>query len=526
MFDRRLETGIGLGSKQFVVAIALTAAVVAGPRIAGCSSGSERAVLETLPPSAGQSPTSSGPVSIGEQPAIASHLDQAGVETGQVAFAELLAHGERLFTAVFNALDGQGRPASTGTGSPRLPVQPAFVRTSGPDASSCVGCHNQPRIGGGGDFVSNVFVLAQEKDPVTFSVEAAQSNERNTLGMFGTGPLEMLAREMTVELRAIRDEALREAQSSRLPVTRPLLAKGVGFGQVTAMPDGRINPAGIEGVDWDLVVKPFHQKGAVVSIREFTNNALNHHHGMQSAERFGAGLDADLDGKADEVTTGDVTALTIFQAALPVPGRVLPANPQRRAAVDRGEALFGTVGCASCHLPTLTLDSPLFTEPSPFNEPGNLRLSEVRAPVSFDLASDGPGPRIERLPGSRALVRAYTDLKRHDLTDEDFTHFGNEQVAQGTLNGFLPAAVFTVPAAPRPKKQFLTRRLWDVGNSAPYGHRGDLTTLTAAISFHGGEARRIRDAYFLLAEDDRACVIEFLKSLQVLPEGSGREVVR
>jgi hypothetical protein len=30
-----------------------------------------------------------------------------------------------------------------------------------------------------------------------------------------------------------------------------------------------------------------HQAANVVSLREFTNNAFNQHHGMQSTERFG-----------------------------------------------------------------------------------------------------------------------------------------------------------------------------------------------------------------------------------------------
>ena len=50
------------------------------------------------------------------------------------------------------------------------------------------------------------------------------------------------------------------------------------------------------------------------SLREFTNNAMNHHHGMQTVERFGAGIDPDQDGHVDELTVGDVTAATIFQA--------------------------------------------------------------------------------------------------------------------------------------------------------------------------------------------------------------------
>lgn len=72
---------------------------------------------------------------------------------------------------------------------------PGFIRTSGTDSTSCADCHNQPTIGGAGGFVTNVFVLAQTLDPVTDSVGAEFSDERNTLGMNGSGAIEMLARE-------------------------------------------------------------------------------------------------------------------------------------------------------------------------------------------------------------------------------------------------------------------------------------------------------------------------------------------
>ncbi len=54
----------------------------------------------------------------------------------------------------------------------------------------------------------------------------------------------------------------------------------------------------------------------------------------------------------------------------------------------------------------------------------------------------------------------------------------------------------------------------------PYGHRGDLTTVTEAIYFHGGAARASRDAFFAASQDDQDAVVEFLKSLQVLPNGA------
>lgn len=462
--------------------------------------------------------TSGDSVIIGERPAIEFHLDQVRIESGEIGLEELLFRGRLLFEARFNVLDGQGRPGSTGHGVPRSPNQPAFIRTSGPDANSCMGCHLQPRIGGAGEFVANVFVLAQERDPVVDSVDQTESNERNSPGLVGAGAIEMLAREMSTELMAIREAARQQARKTKSPVRRPLQAKGISFGAITVLLDGRVDPTEIEGVDWDLIVRPFHQKGAVASLREFTVTAMNHHHGMQATERFGVGIDPDGDGKTDELTVGDITALTVFQAALGTPGRLLPNHPKRREAAARGEGLFRTVGCVACHIPTLVLNDPVFTEPGPYNPPGNLRVKEVRRVFSLDLTKDGMAPYLERLPEGGAQLQAFTDLKRHDLNDSDYHHFANERVPQGTLAGTMPGASFTEPPRPRPTRQFLTRRLWDVGNTGPYGHRGDLTTMTEAIYFHGGEARASRDAFFSLPAPDQAAIIEFLKTLQILPE--------
>lgn len=452
---------------------------------------------------------------IGEQPIVTRHLDQRAIEAGEVTLGELVGAGQRLFDARFNILDGQGRPESSGTGAPRAPGQPAFIRTSGPDSTSCAGCHAQPRSGGAGDFVANVFVLAQALDPVTDSVDGAFSNERNTLGMFGAGAIEMLAREMSQELRAIREDARAAAENSSQPETRPLITKGVSFGEITVLPDGRVDPAGIEGVDWDLIVKPFHQKGAVVSLREFTNNATNHHHGIQSVERFGEGSDADNDGVSDELTVGDITALSIFQAALPAPRTASPSGPAVAQAVKRGSAVFVAIGCGRCHRPELVLERREFTEPNPFNPPGNLRPEDVSNSYTFDLVKTSNSPLVQPKGGDRVAVRAFTDLKRHNLNEAGLDHFANEQVPQGQLTGFANSAEFTVASAPRPTAEFLTRKLWDVGDSSPYGHRGDLTTLTETIYFHGGEARAERDAFFAQPESVQAELIEFLKSMRV-----------
>jgi Di-haem oxidoreductase, putative peroxidase len=459
---------------------------------------------------------------IGESPTLEEHINEADIENGAIKFKNLLDIGEFIFAARWTKLDGQGRPAATGNGAPtkRDPsYDPGFIRTSGTDSTSCADCHNQPTIGGAGGFVANVFVLAQVLDPVTDSVSAEFSDERNTLGMNGSGAIDMLAREMTTDLLAIRDAAAASAKSLGTAVTRSLDTKGVNFGQITANPNGSVDTSKIRGIDSDLIIKPFHQKGVVNSVRVFTVNAYNHHHGMEAVERFGVGQkdnkgnviitnDFDEDGVPDELSVGDITAATIFQAAMNIPGRVLANDSARRAAAGRGETRFAEIGCTDCHKPSLPLNTRFFSEPNPFNPPGNLRVQDVQHPFTFDLTREIPKPRLERTETGGAIVRAYTDLKRHVICDDQDPFFCNERLVQ---NGV-------------PVDQFITRKLWDVGNTAPYGHRGDLTTITEAILHHAGEARAHRERFAALSKDQQSEIVEFLKQLQVLPGGSPREV--
>ena len=207
------------------------------------------------------------------------------------------------------------------------------------------------------------------------------------------------------------------------------MTKGVHFGEITIRPDGSLDASEIDEVDDDLIIKPFHQKGAVISLRQFTNNAMNHHHGMQAAERFGDGVDPDGDGIADELTRGDLTSITIFQATLPVPGQDIPQDPAAREAAGGGTRLFSEIGCAVCHVSQLRLNNPTFTEPNPFNPPGNLQLSDVPQPLAIDLTKDGSSPHLERESDGSVLAPVFTDLKRHRMGDV----LNNEKLVQGGM---------------------------------------------------------------------------------------------
>jgi hypothetical protein len=436
-----------------------------------------------------------------------------------LTFDEISDHGELLFTAKFNICDGRGRPETTGGGDKRaLPTvseegkllnagQVAKLRTSAPDSDSCSGCHNEPETGGAGDFVANVFVLAQTHDPVTLSVDPSRSDSRNTLGMHGAGPIEMLAREMTNDL---------QAQVAGLPNgTHMLTTKGVDFEIEIA--GGVVVEA--EGIDHDLIVKPFHQAGKVISLREFSTNAMNHHHGMQAEERFdlnpakGFDPDFDNDGVDRELTIGDQTALSIWQAQLSTPKQVRPRTREERDMVQHGEQVFDVIGCTSCHKPEIVLNTRYFVEPNPYNPPGTCSsAAEGCTDYAFDMTKDGDKPRLEKGPNGTAIVRAYTDLKRHNLCDDPgpdtIRWFCNEQLAQGRPDqDGKPGTEF-----------FLTRKLWDVGNTAPYGHRGDISTITEAILYHGGEGRASRDAFAASSMHDQKSLVSFLKTLQVVPQ--------
>jgi len=481
---------------------------------------------------------------IGREVAVITHY---GDDHGTLSSTRAVVnHGRLIFNADWTNQDGGGRPLTKGSGNSLVDLsQPliadhAFNRISGPDANSCRGCHNSPYgvSGGGGDFVTSVFVLAQRFDAASFDSSDSVptrgtvdehgdavslptvGNLRATIGMFGAGCLEMLARQITAELQRIRD-TIQPGQSN------DLVAKGISFGRLTLTDTALWDTSKVEGLPRQsllstgshdppsLVIRPWHQSGSVVSLREFTNNAFNQHHGIQSTERFGLDTDPDGDGFTNELTRGDVTAVTVFQATLQVPGRVIPRVPEIERAVLLGEEVFERIGCATCHIPKLPLDNEgwIYVEPNPYNPPGNLRSGETED-YRVDLTSDElPAPRLKPGADSIVWVYAYTDFKLHDICEPGF---------EEPLDQNQP------PWSPEFKKgnrKFLTKRLWGAANEPPYFHHGLFTTMRRSILSHYGEANDSRLAFEALSEYEKDSLIEFLKTLQVLPPGTKHRIV-
>jgi hypothetical protein len=484
-----------------------------------------------------------GHSTLGEEVAV-RHLHDG--DEHRVPITVLAKQGATLFADDYSEQDGAGRPVMKGTGRPLTDVSHplrgsrAWNRFSGPDANSCAGCHNSPYgiVGGAGDLATNVFVLGQRFDFATFdtndklptrgaadeegqiSAMNMMANSRATTGLFGAGYLEMLARQITADLQDIRC-------TIKPGETKELASKGIHFGELTLTKSGVWDASHVTGLSRlslistassnppSLVIRPWHQASNVVSIREFTNNAFNQHHGMQSTERFGVDTDPDGDGVKNELTRADITAISVFQAALQVPGRVIPRDREIEQAVVNGEKVFRQVGCASCHIPRLPLDKQgwIYSEPNPYNPPGNLRLGETKT-LFVDLSSDElPPPRLKPDVTGIVWVEAYTDFKLHDIA-------GPDDVEALDMNQSVWSKKFK-----EGNRRFLTRRLWGVANMPNHYHHGLYTTMRRSVLAHSGEALQSRMAFERLPKYDQDSLIEFLKTLQVLPPGTKNLIV-
>ncbi len=164
-------------------------------------------------------------------------------------------------------------------------------------------------------------------------------------------------------------------------------------------------------------------------------------------------------GGTPEIDQLKVDLVTFYVTVLAVPARRDVDDP----TVRRGEQLFATAGCTSCHLPTLrTGDLPGF-------------------------------PSV-----SQQTIHPYTDLLLHDLGPE---------LADGRPDFAASGAEWRTPP------------LWAIGLLPIVSehtfllHDGRARGFAEAILWHGGEARPARQAFKRLPARDRQALLAFLDSL-------------
>ncbi len=337
----------------------------------------------------------------------------SGLDSGQRALFE---QGRLLFDRDFGFSEGVG---------------PLF------NGDACRSCHFDPVIGGAGP--SDVDAMRQGSfsnlgfsvpnagtalprhavDPVRPEADpdATFFEPRQTPSTLGLGLLERIPRE-AIEARADPDDED---------------ADGIA-GRAHLLDDGRLGRFG-----W---------KANVPSIREFVRDALSAEVGLTVPEEAGSSFGSleDDDGAQDpEVDESEIDAIAAFIALQAPP----PRSRTDPVLEDRGETVFVTVGCASCHLPAM-----------------------------------------QTVEGTE--VRAYTDLLLHDVADPEALG-----IAEGTAG----------------IRDFRTPPLWGLGRTAPYLHDGRASTIEEAVANHEGEASATKEAVDNLTASDRGALFAFLRSL-------------
>ena len=415
-----------------------------------------------------------------------------------------IRRGRQLFQHKFTRKEGQGPAYDDGAGNMNLTLAIGAGLTD-----SCAACHGRPRgsAGHGGNVVT-------------------RPDSRDAPHLFGVGLKEMLADEITAELRDRRNRAVARAKAAGSPVIVPLTSKGISYGSLAAAPDGRVDTSGVIGVDRDLRVRPFFAHGGTISLREFVIGAMQNEMGMQVVDAgvmkssqggvFVTPSGMVLDGALDSIEappTADPNAdpdkdgvenelpeVLVDYLEFYLLNYFAPGTYEQTDATRNGRLLLERIGCTACHIADLQIDRDRrVASVETVYDPANARMNGLYATVAplFSTTDDGIGHPALKLPTLQPfLVRnIFTDFKRHDLGPNFY-----ERNYDGTI-----------------QKQFLTAALWGVGSTAPYGHDGRSVNLSEVILRHGGEAQAARDAYAALQPSERRDLIDFLNSMVLFP---------
>lgn len=409
-----------------------------------------------------------------------------------------IRRGRQLFQRKFTQAQGQGPNEGEGVGD--INTDNAI----GADLSdSCALCHGRPRgsAGTGGNV-------------------ATRPDSRDSPHLFGLGLREMLGDEITTDLRNIQAVAIAKAQQVHHAVKAKLVSKGIHYGSIIANPDGSVDASKVSGVDPDLRVKPFFAEGSAFSIRQFIVGALHNEMGLEASsdpdilaaskgQRVVTPAGMVLDGSKDKINPppapdqnngSEIDPAIVDHLEFYLLNYFKPGHSAQRATTDHGRGVFNRIGCASCHIADLAINhdrrvADVETVYDPVN--GIFNTLFATATTMHQDINDGSGYPDRKLPlGNFFVVKdIFTDFKRHDLGTNFY-----ERNYDVTLQTF-----------------FMTRPLWGVASTGPYGHDGRSNSLDDVILRHGGEALASRNAYAALPPRQSDALLRFLGSLILFP---------
>jgi len=180
----------------------------------------------------------------------------------------------------------------------------------------------------------------------------------------------------------------------------------------------------------------------------------------------------------------DIDHFARFIRATKAPARDLQLASS--AVARKGEALFDKIGCATCHVVTLTT-APAGTKING----GTFTIPPALGSVTF---------------------HPYGDFLMHDVGTGDGIlqaipeHYG-KRVFQ-MMSGYLAKQNFESS-----RNKIRTAPLWGVRLRPRLMHDGESLTLVGAIRRHSGEAAHVTQKFEKLKTKDQEALIEFMKSL-------------
>lgn len=342
----------------------------------------------------------------------------------------------------------------------------AFVREETPasglgpvyNGKSCVECHSVPATGGSGASLATRVVRFAHQVP---------GEPFNPLLNLGGPNLQRQSVSDELPGCALPPEVIPpQANLTGLRQPPPLF----GLGLIQAIPDTVIlanadptdaNGDGIAGrpnID-NGVIGRFGWKATVPTILHFTGLALVNELGItnhlfpneMSPQGQPVPPGCKLTTDPEDADASRLAGISTFLTLLSPP----PRGPITDAAL-RGEAIFKQVGCASCHIPALkTGGSPIAA------------LNQRDVPLFSDLLTHYMGGALD------------------------------DNIPEGAVGG----------------GRWRTAPLWGLRARQFFLHDARTSDLVAAIRFHGGEARQVRDRFFALPPRDQGDLIAFLRSL-------------
>jgi len=180
----------------------------------------------------------------------------------------------------------------------------------------------------------------------------------------------------------------------------------------------------------------------------------------------------------------DIDRFARFIRATKAPAR--DSQLANSAAAKKGLSLFDKIGCATCHVETLT------------TAPAGTKINGGTFTLPSALGS--------------LTLHPYGDFLMHDVGTGDGIlqatreHYGQSVFQQ--MSGYLPKQNFESS-----RNKIRTATLWGVRLRPRLMHDGVSLTLLEAITRHRGEATQAIKQFEKLKGPDQEAVIEFLKSL-------------